>query len=92
MESQTIITLAAVLGFVVASIAHRKGRNFGLWWLFGTLLGIVALPWALLMPYDEKSTDRQRANAGLKKCPSCAEFVKPDAKVCRYCGHSFASA
>lgn len=24
-----------------------------------------------------------------KKCPQCAEMVKPDAKVCRFCGHQF---
>lgn len=26
----------------------------------------------------------------LKRCPQCAENVKADAEVCRYCGHSFA--
>ena len=24
--------------------------------------------------------------SGRKECPNCAEFVKTDAKVCRFCG------
>jgi hypothetical protein len=26
---------------------------------------------------------------GGKRCPSCAEIVQGEAKVCRYCGHNF---
>lgn len=27
-----------------------------------------------------------------KKCPKCAEMVKPEAQVCKHCGHEFAAA
>ncbi|MFB3786771.1 MAG: STM3941 family protein [bacterium] len=27
---------------------------------------------------------------GYKKCPMCAEFVREDAKICRFCRHTFA--
>lgn len=25
----------------------------------------------------------------MKRCPQCAEFVQPMAKVCKWCGHKF---
>ncbi|MFC3322154.1 zinc ribbon domain-containing protein [Mesorhizobium cantuariense] len=28
----------------------------------------------------------------MKKCPDCADDVKADAKICRFCRHDFTSA
>lgn len=44
-----ILVLAAVLGVIPGMIASRKGHSFGMWWLYGALLFIVALPHALLL-------------------------------------------
>lgn len=30
--------------------------------------------------------------ADAKKCPQCAELVKPDARMCRFCQHKFEAA
>ncbi|HET8563906.1 MAG TPA: hypothetical protein VFM35_08560 [Candidatus Binatia bacterium] len=38
-----------LLGFIPAFIANKKGRNFFNWWIFGTLVFIVALPAALFI-------------------------------------------
>jgi len=34
---------------------------------------------------DQNSMDRGIA----KKCPACAELVKSEAKICRFCGNEF---
>lgn len=43
------LAVAALLGLIPANIAKNKGRSFGLWWFYGWMLFIVALPHALLM-------------------------------------------
>ena len=47
---------------------------------------IVALPHALIMKSNAEGMERQQASDGMQKCPHCAEFIKRDANVCRYCG------
>ena len=66
--------LGVPLGLIPASIAKRKGRKFGRWWVYGIFLFLVALIHSVVI------------SAPSKKCPYCAEAIQPDAKVCRYCG------
>ena len=49
MNLTITLIVAALLGLIPAKIAKNKGRSFGLWWFYGWMLFIVALPHALLM-------------------------------------------
>lgn len=69
------------LGFVPALIASSKGRSFFLWYVYGVALFIVALIHSIII----KKNDNAFVDEGMVKCPYCAEFVKKEAKVCRYC-------
>lgn len=72
MTAGTIVVLL-VIALLPALIAQRKGRSFWGFYVFGVLLWIVALPWAIF------ARDQRR------RCPHCIKVVHPRASVCPHC-------
>lgn len=69
-----LVLLFAIIGAMIGlAAASRNGFNPGIAALGGVLLG----PFALLMLASKSTTRRQ--------CPTCAEWVRVEASVCRYC-------
>lgn len=58
-----ILIAAALIGLIPAFIAQKKGHSFGLWWLYGAALFIIALPHALIMKPAEGSEEANKQKA-----------------------------
>lgn len=62
------LIIAILLGLIPAVIAQRKGESLVVWWIYGALLFIVALPHALLKKPNVRAIDANAAKSGMKKC------------------------
>lgn len=62
---------------------------FGIGFLILGYMLIVKPKGVLTVTYERKEISS--APASLKKCPRCAETVKKEAQVCRFCGFEFSS-
>jgi hypothetical protein len=81
-----IFVVAILLGLIPAIIAQQKGRSFIVFWIYGALVFIIALPHAFLMNPTAKALGNNTLAQSFKKCIYCAQIIKTEFNVCQYCG------
>ena len=82
--------LAAVLALIPARVAAAKGRSFRLWWFYGWMLLIIAIPHALLLrpldaPVREAAAPAPDPRPPMARCPNCGESIRADSPTCVFC-------
>lgn len=80
-----ILVVIVILGCIVGAIAQSKGRSFFPWFIYGAALFIIAIIHVLVIGSGS------HVPGGHRRCPRCAEVVRMEAKVCRFCGARFLS-
>ena len=80
-------------------VAANKKRSVAGWVVAGFFLGIFAFIWVLLLPTVQPAASPSTTSTSLtstaqdtsmRPCPFCAEPIRKEAILCRYCGSRLA--
>lgn len=79
-----------VVAFIAARIADNKGRSYSKTLFLGLVFSpLVSLLVAFALSPNAKAIEQKQLGTGFKKCPACAELIKVEALICRFCQKEF---
>lgn len=81
------LILFIIFGALGSALAASKGRNQVIWFILSFLFPLISLLVLACLP-SRKTSDIASELANTQLCPACAERIKVQARICRYCGHN----
>jgi len=77
-----------IFAILVAVYAGKQGRSgIGYFFLAVLLSPIIAFVILIIAGENREKAEEKKIDSGdFRKCPFCAELIKPEAVVCKHCG------
>ena len=77
------------LGGASMYMAWRKGQMSIRWIAYSALVPFAAIVHVLYIPKNYPVLEKRKLQGGYHvKCPRCAEIIKAEAQVCRFCQYA----
>ncbi len=76
-----LLLLLSSLGLFPAFVAYHKGHSFALWWVYGAVVFVIALPRALQTGSKNSLITLHPSRDG----PYCRESVPLEDEICPAC-------
>ena len=85
-----LIFVSFICGIIAATVAQKKGRSAGGWFVLGFIFPVIGLIIILCLSETQEHWEHNAIKSGDRfRCPVCNELIRVKAIKCRFCGETF---